>query len=156
VVRILIAGRNRRSITGSRRPQDYSAGITSLPYFIAAAVNDGDFSWVHAAPDKMFDPALYALMDMVEVDPDPPAVEYAWDWGGTVTLVTRSGARFTSTVDAPRGSGPRGIEWTDVDAKYRALMPNSGLSRRRIEETLEMIHQLDRIENMSALTRLLS
>ncbi len=156
VVRILVAGRNRGRIEGSRRPQDYSAGITSLPYFVASAVNDGDFSWSHAAPEKMFDPALHPLMDMVEVDPDPPEVDYTWGWGGTVTLVTRSGVRFTSTVDAPRGSGPRGVHWTDVDAKYRTLMPNSGLSRGRIEETLEMIHQLDRVENAAALTRLLS
>jgi 2-methylcitrate dehydratase PrpD len=156
VVRILVSGRNRTNLTGSRRINDYTAGITSMPYFIASAVKDRDFSWVHATPEKLFDPALNPLMDMVEVDPNPPAVEYEWEWGGTVTLVTRSGVRFTSTVQAPRGSGPRGIAWADVDAKYRTLMPNSGLSRRRIEETLEMIHQFDRIEDVSLLTRLLS
>jgi 2-methylcitrate dehydratase PrpD len=156
VVRILIAGRNRTSIEGSRRPNDYTAAITSLPYFVASAVNDRDFSWVHATPAKMFDPALHALMDRIEIDPEPPAVEYEWGWGGTVTLVTRSGERFMSTVDAPRGSGPRGIEWTDVDAKYRALMPSSGLGRRRIEETLEMIHDLEQVDDVAELTRLLS
>jgi 2-methylcitrate dehydratase PrpD len=156
VVRILIAGRNRSRIEGGRRPRDYSGGITSLPYFVASAVNDADFSWIHATPEKMFDPALHPLMDMVEVDPSPPAVEYTWGWGGTVTLLTRSGARFTSTVDAPRGSGPRGIQWADVDAKYRTLMPQSGLSARRVEETLDMIHQLDQVDEVSALTRLLS
>ncbi len=156
VARILIAGRNRTSIDGSRRPNDYTAAITSLPYFVASAVNDRDFSWVHATPAKMFDPALHALMDRVEIDPEPPAVEYEWGWGGTVTLVTLSGERFTSTVDAPRGSSPRGIEWTDVDAKYRALMPSSGLDRRRIEETLAMIHNLERVDDVAELTRLLS
>ena len=35
---------------------------------------------------------------------------------------------LTSTVDAPRGSAPRGIEWSDIDAKYRALMPESKLA----------------------------
>jgi 2-methylcitrate dehydratase PrpD len=155
-VRILIAGPNRTSIEGSRRPNDYTAAITSLPYFVASAVNDRDFSWVHATPAKMFDPALHTLMDRIEIDPEPPAVEYEWGWGGTVTLVTRSGERFTSTVDAPRGSGPRGIEWTDVDAKYRALMPSSGLGRRRIEETLEMIHDLERVDDVAELTRSLS
>jgi 2-methylcitrate dehydratase PrpD len=156
VARVLISGRNRRSVTGSRRPGDYSAGITSLPYFVASAVRDGDFSWVHAAPEKMFDPALHPLMDKVELDPDPPPVEYDWGWGGTVTLVTRSGARFTSTVDAPRGSGPRGIDWADVDAKYRTLMQNSGLPHRRIEEALEKVHRLEQLEDVSQLTRLLS
>jgi 2-methylcitrate dehydratase PrpD len=156
VVRILIAGRNRTSIEGSRRPNDYTGAITSLPYFVASAVNDRDFSWIHATPAKMFDPALHAIMDRIEIDPEPPTVEYEWGWGGTVTLVTRSGERFTSTVDAPRGSGPRGIEWTDVDAKYRALMPSSGLDRSRIEESLDIIHSLDQVDDVARLTRLLS
>jgi 2-methylcitrate dehydratase PrpD len=156
VAQILISGRNRTSADGSRRPNDYTAGITSLPYFVASAVHDRDFSWVHATPEKMFDPAIHPLMDMVAIDPNPPRVDYEWGWGGTVTIVARSGARFTSTVHAPRGSAPRGIEWNDVDAKYRALMPHAGLSQRRIEQTLDMIHQFDRVEDVSELTRLLS
>ena len=86
------------------------------------------------------EPIVARLIDLVDADPSPSADTYHWDWGGTVTIVTKSGARFTSTVDAPRGSAPRGIEWSDVDAKYRALMPKSGLPARRIEETLNVIH----------------
>jgi 2-methylcitrate dehydratase PrpD len=73
-----------------------------------------------------------------------------------VTIVTAAGARFTSTVDAPRGSAPRGIEWSDVDAKYRALMPDSKLSAARIAEILKLIHGFERVTNVVELTRLLS
>ena len=89
---------------------------------------DQDFSWVHATPEKIFSPAAEQLMAVVRLDPSPPSVEYEWSWGGTVTIVTVGGERFTSTVDAPRGSAPRGIEWSDTEAKYRALMPDSGPS----------------------------
>ena len=95
------------------------------------------------------------LMDLVDIDPAPPPVKYTWSWGGTVTIVTRSGARYTSTVDGPRGSGPRGIEWSDVDAKYRALLPDSGLPAKRIEEILNVIHGFGRVKNVSELTGLL-
>jgi len=95
------------------------------------------------------------LIGLIESDPSPPAVHYDWSWGGTVTIVTKSGARYTSTVDAPRGSGPRGIEWSDVDAKYRALLPDSGLPGKRIEEILDMIHRLDRVKKVSELTGVL-
>ena len=88
-------------------------------------------------------------------DPAPPVVDYAWSWGGTVTIVTTSGERYTSTVDAPRGSGPRGIDWRDVDAKYRALMPDSGLSARRTEQILDLAHGLESVDNVSELARLL-
>ncbi len=148
---ILVSGPNRTTVGGSRRPASYTEGITSLPYFVASAVADGEFSWVHGTPEKMFDPALHPLMDRVMLDPSPPDVGYAWGWGGTVTIVTRSGARFTSTVQAPRGSAPRGIEWSDVDAKYRELMPGAGLSPERIERSLEWIHDMERAERASEL-----
>jgi 2-methylcitrate dehydratase PrpD len=59
-------------------------------------------------------------------------------------------------VDAPRGSGPRGIEWSDVDAKYRALMPDSKLPARRIEDILTAIHGFERVKSVTELTRLLA
>jgi 2-methylcitrate dehydratase PrpD len=155
VARILVSGQNQTTVGGSRRPRDLVEAIHSLPYFVASAVADRDFSWVHATPAKIFSPVVTRLMDLVEADPAPPAAHYDWGWGGTVTIVTRSGARYTSTVDAPRGSAPRGIEWSDVDAKYRALVPESGLPAKRVEQTLNVIHRFDQVKRVSELTRLL-
>ena len=72
-----------------------------------------------------------------------------------MTIVTTSGTRFTSTIDAPRGSAPRGIEWSDVDAKYHALMPESKLPASRIEESLKVIHGFEQVKRVSELTSLL-
>ena len=152
VARILVHGRN---VDGSRNPKDYAEAIHSLPYFLACAVADKDFTWVHATPAKFRDPAITRLMGLVDADPSAAPVKYQWNWGGTVTIVTAAGARFTSTIDAPRGSAPRGIEWSDVDAKYRALMPASRLPARRIEESLTVIHGFDQVKRMSELTSLL-
>jgi 2-methylcitrate dehydratase PrpD len=155
VAAILVAGPNRATVGGSRRPRDLVEAIHSLPYFVASAVADKDFTWVHATEAKIFNPVVTRLMDLVAADPAPPAVKYNWGWGGTVTVVTKSGARFTSTVDAPRGSAPRGIEWSDVDAKYRALMPESKLPARRIEDSLAIIHAFEKVKNVTELIRLL-
>ena len=152
VAKILVHG---RSVDGSRNPKDYAEAIHSLPYFLACAVADKDFTWVHATPAKFRDPAIARLMGLVEADPSATPVKYQWNWGGTVTIVTTSGARFTSTIDAPRGSAPRGIEWSDVDAKYRALMPESKLPAARIEASLKVIHAFDQVKRMSGLTSLL-
>lgn len=155
VAKILVAGPNRTTVGGSRRPKDLAEAIHSLPYFVASAVADKDFTWVHATEAKIFSPVVTRLMNLVEVDPAPPAVNYMWSWGGTVTIVTKSGARFTSTVDAPRGSAPRGIAWSDVDAKYRALMPDSRVPAARIEESLGVIHGFEKVKNVAELIRLL-
>jgi 2-methylcitrate dehydratase PrpD len=156
VAKIFIAGPNRTTVGGSRRPKDLVEAIHSLPYFVASAVADRDFTWVHATEAKIFNPVVTQLMDLVDLDPAPPAVTYKWGWGGTVTIVAKSGARFTSTVDAPRGSAPRGIAWSDVDAKYRALMPDSKLPATRIEESLSVIHRFEKVSNVAELIRLIS
>jgi len=156
VARIFVAGQNRTGIQGSRRPANLAEAIHSLSYYVAAAVADKDFTWAHASETKYADPRIVKLMDLVDVDPAPPPVKYMWSWGGTVTIVTTDGKRFTSTVDAPRGSGPRGIAWSDVEAKYRALMPESKLPARRIDDALSLIHGLERVKNVSELTRLLA
>jgi 2-methylcitrate dehydratase PrpD len=154
VVKILVSGQNR-TVAGSRNPRDLVEAIHSLPYFLASAVADKDFSWIHATPAKIHSPNVSRLMLLVDSDPSPSQVHYDWGWGGTVTIVTRTGARFSSTVDAPRGSAPRGIEWRDVEAKYRALMPDSRLPATRIEKALNVIHHLDQVKRVSELTGLL-
>jgi len=156
VAKILIAGPDRTTVGGSRRPRDLVEAIHSLPYFVASAVADKEFTWIHATEGKIFDPVVARLMGLVELDPAPPPVTYKWNWGGSVTLVTTSGQRFTSTVDAPRGSGPRGIEWSDVDAKYRALMPDSKLPAARLQQILDEIHQFERVKSVPAFARLLT
>ena len=158
IAKILVSGPGSRdqTVSGSPRPpKDMVEAIHSAAYFVASAVADRDFSWVHATDEKIHRPVISRLIGMVEADPAPPPVHYDWSWGGTVTIVTKSGARFTSTVDAPKGSGPRGIEWSDVDAKYRALLPGSGLPAQRIEEILKRIHAFDRVKQVAEFTRLL-
>jgi 2-methylcitrate dehydratase PrpD len=155
IAEILVSGPRHASIGGTEPPADLIEAIHSLPYFLASAAADRDFSWVHATPEKISSPAMVRLIGLVESDPSPPTIDYAWSWGATVTIVTASGARYTSTVDAPRGSGPRGIDWGDVEAKYRALMPDSGLPESRIERILEVIHRLEGVNDISELTSLL-
>src|SRR5436309_4880064 len=139
VARILVSGPQIRTLGRGQPPKDLIEAIHSLHYFLASAVVDKDFSWVHATPEKIHNPAVARLIGLIEVDPSPPSVHYNWSWGGTVTIVTRSGARYTSTADAPKASGPRGIEWSDVDAKYRAPLAYPRLPSKRIEDTLSMI-----------------
>ena len=156
IARILVSGPRHRSLPVEKPPADLVEAIHSLPYFLASAVADRDFSWIHATPEKIASAPMAELIGRVGVDPSPPAVAYEWSWGATVTIVTTSGERYTSTVDAPRASGPRGIEWRDVDAKYFALLPDSGLAASRARAALELIHGLEEARDVTELTALLA
>jgi hypothetical protein len=67
----------------------------------------------------------------------------------------KDGATYRSTVNAPRGSGPRGIDWTDVERKFRTLIPEGGIDAARAEEILGVVHRFDELPNVDGLMRLL-
>ena len=48
-----------------------------------------------------------------------------------------------------------GIDWTDIDAKYRTLMPQAPVSDQQIEASLQVIHDFRQVTHVSALTDLL-
>jgi 2-methylcitrate dehydratase PrpD len=130
---------------GAPHPRNLVDAAHSLYYFVAASIADGRFSWEHMSESKMADPAIAALEDKIVFDPDPPPLpdRFPHRHGGTVIIRMNDGEEFRSTCKAPRGSGPRGVEWADVEAKYRALVPLAGLSSRRVEESLALVRAFD-------------
>jgi hypothetical protein len=72
-----------------------------------------------------------------------------------VTIRTTGGRSSTSTVLAPKGAGCLGIAWTDVDAKYRALMPLAGTAAAAIEASLALIHDCRALARASAVVEAL-
>ena len=97
-------------------------------------------------------------LDKITVDPNPPPYpdRFPHHHGATVTITLKDGRQFSDHVDFPRGSAPRGIEWADVDAKYRRLVPLSGLAPEKVEASLEVIHEFETVKAMSELVRLLT
>jgi 2-methylcitrate dehydratase PrpD len=143
------------ALTGPLHPADLIGMAHSPAYFLAAGAADHDFSWVHATAAKITDPIINQLIDKVRVGPPPTGDAECYRQGATVTIRTTSGRVSTSTVFAPKGAGAGGIAWTDIDRKYRALMPHARLGDRQIEASLAAIHDFRRVAHVSELTRLL-
>ena len=126
----------------------------STAYFVAASVADHDFNWSHATQEKIDDPIIHQLIDKSEVGPEPTKNVSAYRQGATVTIHTRGGKSFSDTVLVPKGAGCRGIDWADVDAKYRHLAP-AVLEPAHINESLKMIHDFAELSDVAPLTALL-
>ena len=158
VADIRLSSAKYRTLPGPRHPTDLIGVAHSPAYFIAAAVADRDYGWIHVSPVKVADPVIRQLIDKVTVDPNPPPYpdRFPHHHGATVTITLKDGRQFSAHVDFPRGSAPRGIEWADVDAKYRRLVPLSGLAPEKVEASLRVVHEFERVKTMSELTRLLS
>jgi 2-methylcitrate dehydratase PrpD len=158
VASIVLSSAKYRTLPGPRHPTDLIGVAHSPAYFIAAAIVDRGYGWIHASPEKVADPVIARLIDKITVDPNPPPYpdRFPHHHGATVTIMLKDGRRFSDHVDVPRGSAPRGIEWADVDAKYRRLVPLSGLTPEKVEASLEVVHGFDTVKVMAELTRLLS
>ena len=158
VAGIMLSSAKYRTLPGPKHPTDLIGVAHSPAYFIAAAVADRGYGWIHASPAKLADPVIGQLIDKVTVDPNPQPYpdRFPHHHGATVTITLKDGRQFSDHVDFPRGSAPRGIEWADVDAKYRRLVPLSRLAPEKVEASLRVVHEFETVKAMSELTRLLS
>ncbi len=120
-----------KTLSGPLHPADLIDMAHSPAYFAAAGAADRGFSWIHASPAKIADPVIHALIDKVIVGAEPTEKLNLYRQGATVSVRTRDGRTSCSTVFEPKGSAALGISWNDVDAKYRTLMPASGLAGSR-------------------------
>ncbi|NYT78302.1 MmgE/PrpD family protein [Alcaligenaceae bacterium] len=143
---------------GEPHPRNLVDAAHSLVYFVAASIVDGEFSWDALTVEKMTDPVIGRLQDKVVFDPSPAPLpdRFPHRHGGSVTIVLKDGREFSSTCVAPRGSGPRGVSWDDIDAKYRRLVPLGGLEPGRVEESLSLLHGFDVVDDVSQLTSMLT
>jgi 2-methylcitrate dehydratase PrpD len=139
------------ALSGPAHPTDLIEMAHSPAYFLAAGVADHDFSWVHATEAKIKDPIIHQLLDKVRVGPPPTEHVEQYKQGATVTIRTKDGRTFTSTVYAPKGAGLLGIDWADVDAKYRTLVPQARLCDQQVEASLQVIHDFRSVTHVSAL-----
>ena len=153
VAKISVSGRAFGGGHMVYRPTDLIGVAHSLPYMLAGAVADGGYSWGHATPEKYMDPVIGRLQDLVVGEDE--ASPYAKRGGGTVTITATDGRVFACTLEAPKGSGPRGIEWSDIDYKYRTLFPLSHLPQQRLDASLDVIHALQDAKSITVLTDLL-
>ena len=143
------------ALTGPIHPASLIDMAHSPAYFLAAGVADHEFSWQHAANDKISDPVIHQLIDKVQVGPPPAEQVEKYKQGATVTIQTKDGRTFSSTVFAPKGAGALGIDWADVDAKYRSLTPRAPLSSQKVEASLQVIHDFGGVKHVSELIDLL-
>ena len=128
------------TLTGPLHPATLIDMAHSPAYFAAAGVVDHAFSWEHAGEAKIADPIIHRLIDRVQVG--APLTDLRFRQGAMVTIRTQDGRAVSNTVHVPKGAAALGIAWSDVDAKYRRLMPTSGLDAGQVEASLRLIHDI--------------
>jgi 2-methylcitrate dehydratase PrpD len=143
------------ALTGPLHPASLIDMAHSPAYFAAAGAADYGLSWQHATLEKIADPVIHALIDKVVVGAPPAQFAERYRQGAMVTITMTNEDTSTSIVYLPKGAAALGLDWADIDAKYRALMPASGLNEQAIEASLAVIHDFQNIKAVSSLLDLL-
>jgi 2-methylcitrate dehydratase PrpD len=143
------------TLQGPLHPTDLVEMAHSPAYFTAAGTADRSFSWVHASPAKIADPVIHGLIDKVVVGTPPNLNTERYRQGATVTIRTHDGRTSSNTVYLPKGAGALGLDWDDIDAKYRALVPAAGVHAQAIDQSLDLLHGFHRVPTVSPLLDLL-
>lgn len=156
IAAIICSRPNVRTLTGPRHPTDLIGMAHSPAYFAAASVADREFSWAHASAEKIMDPTIRRLLDLVQVGEPPTQNLERYKQGATVTVTTADNRSFSSTVYAPRGSAILGIDWADVDRKFRTLCPFSGIPEANMEKSIQTIHAFRDVREVKELVQLIA
>jgi 2-methylcitrate dehydratase PrpD len=142
ITAIVVSRPGLSTLSPSLHPKHLIDMAHSPAYFAAAAARDRRFGWEHASPEKIADPGIHALIDKVRVGSQPAENAAEYRQGATVRIETTNGQAVTKTVLMPKGAAQLGIDWPDIEAKYRALVPCAPIAARKVESSLAAIRNL--------------
>ena len=142
------------ALSGPIHPTDLIDMAHSPAYFVAAGVADRDFSWVHATEAGSRTRSSISSSIKSASARLPPNTS-TLQTGGDRDHSDEGRPDLLEYRYAPKGAGVLGIDWADVDTKYRTLVPHARLSDRQVEDSLRMIHDFRDVTHVSALTDLL-
>jgi 2-methylcitrate dehydratase PrpD len=140
-------------------PQSKFESKYSMEFCIATVLRDGQVTLSSFSEERVRDPELRAIMQKITMSIWP---EYAKDgynpsyapYGCVVNVTLQDGRRFTERVDQGPWEPATPPSWDDLVAKFRGSA-EMVLPATRMEEAIELVACLERMDDISRLIRLL-
>lgn len=143
-------------------PQTGLQGRTSIQYCVARALLDRRIGLAQFTDEKVQDPAVRQLMAKVRVEVPPDLSREALRGRvnsiaapATVEIRLRDGRTFSKRVEYYRGAPERPLSHQEVVEKFRECA-GSVLDSNHVEQTREMIENLENLKDAADLTALLT
>ncbi len=151
VRRVQVRGLGAERIA-DHKPAGPVDAMFSLPYTIATTLRGDALLPAMYSPTYIRDPELAELMRGVEITADATA-ELAWfeeqRMCFAIAIDLQDGRRVEVETEFPRDKPA--ITWPEIEKKFRDLAATV-LPRARIEQVIELVADLDKIEDIAQLT----
>jgi 2-methylcitrate dehydratase PrpD len=129
------------------RPKTYHEAQVSLPYSTAVALIEGAALLPQYQDEKLDDPEILRLSQMIKVVPDPSLPRGV---SCLMTLKTKSGTELKSQVDHPRGSIENPMSPDDMRTKAHMLGDNV-VGKAAMEAIIEKARNVETLPNIADL-----
>jgi len=137
------------------RPTGKETADHSLPYSLAVGLIDGKVTPLQFKQERIDDPALLPVMDMVKVVPNEQFEELFPEFQPSrVTLTLTDGRSFAKQVDVPKGDPRDPMTPEEIGVKFTAL-GRDVVGEPRCEVLGEKIMQLENETTVDALMQMM-
>ncbi|MFC1935496.1 MmgE/PrpD family protein [Chloroflexota bacterium] len=138
------------------KPEGVTAAQMNMQYVVAVTALEGDIFIDQFSDEKIKDRKIIEFTRKVEVIPDRELDKLGPEFRHTVIaeVRTKEGSTFSERVDTAKGSDKRPMAPEEVVRKYR-ILAGKVLSEKRIGELQTMVENLEEVDNIKKLARLL-
>lgn len=137
------------------RPTSKETADHSLPYSLAVGLVDGMVTPRQFKQERIDDPALIPIMDMVKVVPNEEFEELFPEYQPSrVTITLKSGQSHAARVDVPKGDPRDPMTAEEIAVKFNALGADV-VGSQRCDEIAQAVLALEKLERVRDLTRLM-
>jgi len=142
-------------VEGKNVPTPLS-GKMSLPYSASVAIIDGKVGLEEFRPRKLRDERVKKLMGKIDVYTDEDLDKLVPDHRGAMAeVILKNGQKFISKILDAKGEPENPGGENDIYDKFRQLA-SVAFKADRVEKIIEKILRLDKVEEISELTKLLA
>jgi len=136
------------------KPKDLMMAQYSIPFCVALSLYDDPTDPESFNEKKLRDKKILAMMRKVRLQVDHEIEQKGWDRAARVTVQLANKQRPVKLVIHFRGTPKNPLSQTEVEAKARKLTRDL-LPARRLERLVEAVQNLEKIDDVSAIGRLL-
>jgi len=132
-------------------PKTRETADHSIPYLVAAALQDGEISPTTFTTQRIQDPALRTIINKMTIQEDTDFTEkYPNEYNCRIEITSKTGQLLTAHTSFPKGNRFNPLSDSEVEAKFRGLA-STELGQSSYDRTLELAWSLDTLPNLDAL-----
>jgi 2-methylcitrate dehydratase len=129
-------------------PKTRETADHSIPFLVAAALQDGDITPATFTNQRITDPALRPLLARMTIEEDSKFTEkYPAEYNCRIAIKTRSGQTHVASTSFPKGHGNNPLDDAEVAAKFRRLATPT-ITEHQCDQALDLLWSLESLGNL--------